>query len=234
MLRKSGYRQWGTAHRKKEEEKMRRFSSERGAVTIIEAAFVFPITFFIVFFMIMAGEAYYQSAVVERTVTNAAIRGAAQCENPMLREVIKTGSVPTAPDAVDVVPYRYILTGEAKKIAQNVQDDLRKTISSYKPLLFRGMGPRNVSVKVLPHMNVLVSSLEVTCHFDVLFPIRMIFSEDTVKFSYTSHMKAPVGDPAEFVRNVAMIKDILERNEAAVKIAGKASDAMTKIGVYVN
>lgn len=213
---------------------MHRFSPERGAVTIIEAAFVFPITFIIVLFMIMAGEAYYQSTVVERTVTNAAIRGAARCENPMLREVLKKKSVPTDPGAVDVVPYRYILTGEAEKIAQNVQDDLRKTVSSYKPLLFRGMGPRNVSVKVVPHMNVLISSLEVTCDFDVLFPIRMIFSEDAVKFSYTSHMKAPVGDPAEFVRNVAMIKDILERNETAMNVAGKVYDAMEKIGVYIN
>ena len=213
---------------------MHKFSRERGAVTITEAAFVFPITFIVVFFMIMAGEAYYQSAVVERTVTNAAIRGAARCENPMLREVIRTKSVPTDPGAVEVMPYRYILTGEAKKIAQSVQDDLRSTISSYKPLLFRGMGPRNVSVTVTPHMNVLVSSLEVTCDFDVQFPIRMIFSKDTVIFSYTSHMKAPVGDPAEFVRNVAMIKDILERNETAMEIAGKASEAMNKIGVYIN
>lgn len=214
--------------------RMCKFKLECGAVTIIEAAFVFPITFIIVLFMIMAGEAYYQSTVVERTVTNAAIRGAAQCENPMLREVIKTKSVPTDPGAVDVVPYRYILTGEAKKIAQNVEDDLRRTISSYEPLLFRGMGPKIVKVDATPHMNVLISSLEVTCDFEVLFPIRMIFSENAVKFSYTSHMKAPVGDPAEFVRNVAMIKDILERNETAMEIAGKVSDAMTKIGVYVN
>ena len=55
---------------------------EKGAVTIIEATFVFPITFFIVFFMIMAGEGYYQHARVENLVTYTAITGASRCEHP--------------------------------------------------------------------------------------------------------------------------------------------------------
>ena len=143
------------------------FLSEMGAVTIIEAAFVFPITFFVVLFMIMAGEGYYQFSRVEYAVTAAAIDGAARCENPLLGDVISSGSVQTDPTKPNVMPYRYILTGEAKKIAKDVENDLENKISGFQPLLFRGMKPTNVEVKSDLHMNVLVSSLPITCTFEI-------------------------------------------------------------------
>lgn len=207
---------------------------ERGAVTIIEAAFVFPIVFFIVFFMIMAGEAYYQAARVEQAVTSAAISGAARCENPMLGEVIKRGSVPTDPSSTDVLPYRYIFTGEADKIAQQVEQDLKQKLTSFQSLLFRGMSPQNVLVEVEPNMNILVSSLPVKCTFDIPFPIRMIFSGDSVKMVYSVQMTAPVGDPAEFVRNVAMVKDVMERSKTAMKAAEKLGEIAGKVGEFIN
>lgn len=207
---------------------------ERGAVTIIEAAFVFPIVFFVVFFLIMAGETYYQSARVEYAVTSAAISGAARCENPMLGEVIRAGSVPKDPAGVDVLPYRYIFTGESRKVAQEIEQDLRQRIASLKPLLFRGMSPQNVWVEADPHINILVSSLSVRCSFDVPFPIRMIFSGKTMKTSHTVQMTAPVGDPSEFVRNVAMIKDIMERSETATRVMEKLGEIAGKVGDFIN
>lgn len=213
---------------------MNAWRQEQGAVTIIEATFVFPIVFFVVFFMIMAGEAYYQHARVEQAVTSAAISGAARCENPMLAKVIKDGSVPTDPAAVDVAPYRYISTKEAKGIADNVANDLDKTIRSMQPLLFRGMSPQIISVEAVPHINLLVSSLEVKCSFDVPFPMRMIFSKETMKMSYAVQMTAPVGDPAEFVRNVALIKDVIERSEFASNIAGNLSEIAGKVAEIIN
>lgn len=210
------------------------YRKERGAVTIIEAAFVFPIMFFIVFFMIMAGEGFYQFARVEYAITSAAVSGAARCENPMLGEVIKKNSVPTDPTAVDVVPYRYILTGEADKIAGEVAKNLRDTINSYKPLVFRNMSPKIVTLEVKPHMNALVSSLEVKCTFDVPFPIRMVFTNQSMDMSYTVQMSAPVGDPAEFVRNVGMIKDVIERSKVATDIMNKLGNIAKKVGDFTN
>lgn len=207
---------------------------EKGAVTIIEATFVFPIVFFVVFFMIMAGEAYYQFARVEYAVTSAAISGAARCENPMMKELLERGSLPTDPTEPDVLPYRYIFDGEAEKICSDIESDLRNRISSFQPLLFRGMSPQNVNVTAEPHMNILVSSLPVTCTFEVPFPIRMVFSNTSMKMSYSVQMTAPVGDPSEFVRNVAMVGDILERSEKATEIAQKVKEALEKIGAYTN
>ena len=69
-------------------------NGEYGAVLIVEAVFVFPIMFIIVFVMLMAGSAFFQHARVERLVVEAALDGASRCENPMLEKVSSTGSVP--------------------------------------------------------------------------------------------------------------------------------------------
>ena len=63
-----------------------RESREKGAVTLIEAAFAFPIMFFIVFFMLMAGSAYFQQARIERIISEATIEACARSENPMCRD----------------------------------------------------------------------------------------------------------------------------------------------------
>lgn len=207
--------------------------SENGAMTIIEAAFVFPITFFIVFFMVMAGEAYYQYACVKYAVTEAAINGAAQCENPML-PVVESSGVPTSPSAVEVMPYRYILTGNASSIAASVKSDLESKLNAMKPLLFKNMKPTNVSVTISPKMNILISSFPVVCEFEIPLPIRMIFSSDALSFHYSVQTTASVGDPAEFVRNVSIVSDLIERSEQLTNAFGKIQEAMEKIGAYTN
>ena len=206
----------------------------KGAVTIVEAAFVFPVVFFIVFFMIMAGEGYYQRARVEHAVTQAAIDGAARCENPMLGQVISRKSVPTDPTATDVMPYRYIFTGEAKSIASQVKGELQGKIRAMQPLLFKNMSPSNVNITVNPKMNPLVSSFSMKCTFDVSFPIRMIFSNEEVKFSYSVSITAPVGDPAELVRNVLIVENIVQRSKAISEMCGEIKGCMAKIGQWVN
>lgn len=213
------------------------FHSQRGAVTIVEATFVFPIMFFIVFFLIMAGEAYFQFSRVEKAVTVAAINGAARCENPMLGSVIENGSVQSDPQGVDVIPYRYILTSQAQRIAAEVESELASQVRKMQPMLFRNMKPENVSVSVNLHMNVLVSSFPVRCSFSVPFPIRMIFSKEKMRMKYEIQTNAPISDPSEFVRNVAMIGDVLERSEAGQSIlqfGGKVKGAIDKIGSITN
>lgn len=207
--------------------------SENGAVAIIEAAFVFPIVLFVVFFMIMAGEAYYQRARVECAVTEAAINGAARCENPML-SASGGGSIPTDPSAADVMPYRYIFTGEARSIAAEVSGELEKKVGSMKPLLFRNMSPTNVSVYIDPQMNILISSFPVECEFDIELPITLLFTGEPLAFNYSVSITTSIGDPAEFIRNVATVKDIVERREGLTEMCGKIKEALDKVGAYIN
>lgn len=211
-----------------------RKNRERGAATIFEAAFVFPITFFIVFFMIMIGEGYYQQARVEYAVTSAAINGAARVENPMLGTVIKSG-VPTDPTAVDVLPYRYIFTGDGKAIGKEVQQETGSAIRKYEALFFKGMKPEGVKLKSDDvQINPLISSFPVSCSFRVPFPIKMIFFDDEISIKYTINMTASIGDPAEFVRIVAYVKDLLERSETATKVGSEVLSALSKLGQYIN
>ena len=101
-------------------------------------------------------------------------------------------------------------------------------------MAFKGMEPKNVSVKVTPKMFILISSFQVECEFDIVLPVRMLFSDEDLKFHYSVSMTEPVGDPSEFVRNISTIQDILERNEKAASIAEKFKEATKKIARFIN
>lgn len=215
--------------------KKRRFwKSEKGAVSIVEATFVFPMAFFIIFFMIMAGEVYYQHAKVEYAVTAAAINGAARCENPMLEKVFKDKAVPTSPKAVEVMPYRYIFTGEAKSIAKKLQSQLQAEVSAFEPLFFEFMAPKHVTVKTDLTMNPIVSSLLVTCSYDISFPIRLIFTNDNIGLHYDVCITASIGDPSELLRNISLVTDSLEMSETASGFGSKVKSGLEAIGGWVN
>lgn len=211
--------------------------SQKGAVVIMEATFVFPIMFIVVFVMLMACEAYYQYARVESACMEVAIQGAARCENPMLEIVQETGNVPTSPAEAKVRPYRYILTSEAEAIADEMEATLKEAVTGFQVMAFRGMTPSDVEVEVTPHMNILVSSLSVRCSFVINLPIRMIFSNEPFRFRYEVTVSQPVGDPAEFVRNVSTVQDYLERSKIGEKIetyTDKIRDAMEKLARFIN
>lgn len=210
---------------------------QRGAVVIVEAVFVFPIMFFVIFIMLMACEAYYQYARVERACLTAAVQGAARCENPMQEAVEKNGSVPTSTTAVKVRPYRYIFPGEAKAIGSQVAGELTDRIEGMNNLAFRGMTPSDVSVRIKPKMSIFVSSFAVDCSFKVKLPIRMIFTNESLAFSYRVSVTEPIGDPAEFVRNVSTVEDYLERSQISDAISEytkKIQEAFGKLGRFFN
>lgn len=209
--------------------------SQRGAMTIVEATFVFPIMFIIVFIMIMTGEAYYQRSRVEYEISHGSVSGAARCENPMLAYIQNNGNaIPSDPGAAKVVPYRYIFTSEARRIGTDLEGELTQTINSMEPLAFRAMSPRNVNIDVKPKLNILVSSLQVNCEFDIQLPIRMLFSKENLKFHYKISTVEPIGDPAEFVRNVSLVQDILDRNSKAQEMYGRIKNALDQLGRFIN
>ncbi len=211
--------------------------NQKGAVTIVEATFVFPIMFCVIFMLLMACEAYFQYARVERACIQAAVQGAARCENPMLQAVQETGEVPTSPSAAKVRPYRYIFTSEAGAIADEIADELEETIEGFHSMAFRGMTPSNVKVNIEPKMNVLVSSFPVECSFEIKLPIRMIFSNEDMVFRYSISVRQPVGDPAEFVRNVSTVQDYLDRSAVGAKIqeyTSKIQQALDKLAQFIN
>lgn len=209
--------------------------SQRGAVTLVEAAFVLPITFIVVFAMLMAGEGFYQHSRAEYAVIHAAVQGAARCENPMLSYVEKNGNtVSKDVRAVKILPYRYIWDSEAQSITDEVESDLKKTIESQKPLFFRGMSPSSVRVSANSKVSILISSMKIQCDFEIQLPIRMIFSNENFKFEYSVYTEEAIGDPAELVRNVSTVKDVMERSAAVTQVFQKIGSGLEKIFEYLN
>lgn len=207
---------------------------QRGAVVIMEAAFVFPIMFFVVFILLMVCEGYYQYARVERACLVVAVQGAARCENPMLETVQKSGQVPTSTTASKVRPYRYIFTQQSRQIAEEMEVELTETIEGMDCLAFRGMTPILEKLEMDPQLNVLVSAFPVECAFKIQLPIRMIFSDEDLTFHYEVTVVQPIGDPAEFVRNVSTVQDYLERNATVTDYLQKIQDAFKKIARFIN
>lgn len=210
--------------------------SERGAVTLVEAVFVFPIMFFIVFFMLMAGSAYFQKARIERIISEATIEACARSENPMLDAIGTTGSsVPTSTTAAEIKPYRQLFPGHTNSVRNNVQASIQKSIKAFGSLGFTGMQAKLEGEPVMDvKYRLIISSITTRCNFKVELPIRMIFSNKKLSFRFSTVTKDVVGDPTEFVRNVAMVKDYVERSKNFMEWAEKISSGLKKIATYTN
>ena len=204
-------------------------------MTLIEAAFVFPVTFIVVFLIIMMGNVYFQHAAIERGVVETALNTAASSENPMMAYILENKAVPTSPDAADVMPYRYLFSGNIKRIAGEQEDRLYSYVNGVgKYTVFRGLKPIVNSCTVKTSVNLIFSQVEVNCDFDIALPLKMIFTNERFRFHYQVSMKEQIGDSAEFVRNTAMIKDYFQRNKALMEMAGNIGDALNKIKRFMN
>ncbi len=89
------------------------FSSEKGEVkmredekgsVIVEATYVFPIVFFVIFFLLFMGDAYYLQSQVDSLTNQAAVLAAADCADPIAAE-IQAGSFKIG---TDPQLYRYL------------------------------------------------------------------------------------------------------------------------------
>jgi len=103
----------------------RAICDESGAVAIVEASFVFPIMFIILFFLIYMGNAFYVKAQVESVVEKYAIEGSNYCADPILSTIKEYGNVPSL-SSLKTEPYRYIFGGmsdEESKISSAVEKE---------------------------------------------------------------------------------------------------------------
>ncbi len=213
--------------------------SESGAVMLIEAAFVFPIMFIVLFILLMLGEAYFQHARITRLVTTQAITSAAYCENPMLETVVENETTPSYPTSADYIkPYRYLFSGWGGSDAstqENVAlDGLQSSIESLTAWGFAGVKITNVNVTTEYEQSLLISHFIIQCDYSVQLPIRMLFSEENFTVDFSVHVEQPVGDPAEFVRNVSLVQDYLERVEGYSEFTEKITKAIEPVANFLN
>lgn len=190
---------------------MKKNSREDGMV-IVEATIVFPVMFLVIFLMIFLGNAYFQKARVESIVNELALDGAAYCADSMLKTIEETKAVP-ALDAVDVKPYRYFIGG-MDTVETDIKNEAVRRISGLSTGLFSGMKPEGYNtgdLKVQFHNKFISSSFSIDLQYKIVMPIRLLWESDYLELRLSSHTELPVSDTTEFMRNVNMVEDYMER-----------------------
>lgn len=186
---------------------------ETGMVSIFEASIVFPVMFFVLFFIIYIGNAFYQIAQVDAIVMEAAIEGSEWIVNPQQYDMKTKGTIPINIRNTD--PYRYIL-GELPgasidKIEKQIAEDMEDRISECHSF-FIDMNPKVTSIqKDMAEFNnyILFSTFSTEVTYDITFPIRFFGSKEPTVMQMVSCAEVSVNDAPEFIRNVDLAEDLI-------------------------
>jgi hypothetical protein len=209
---------------------------EHGAL-IIESAFVYPIMFFVLMFLLYMGNMYYLKAKINSVVSQEAITYAARFADPNQEQFDKT--IPTSNQGDTQVTkelYRYLDVFNISDYgtASDVQkSELIKEIEDTG--FYAGMTPANITVETHKvHNYVVYQTYEVTVNYQLKFPIRFIFSKDVVLLNMTAHEETPVIDTSEFIRNVDMAVDYVERTETGQSILTTLDNTYARIEKFID
>lgn len=202
--------------------------NENGAVMIVEASFVFPIMFFVLFFLIYFGNMYVVKSAISRYTSTCAIKGAEYYSNPWVKEVTEDylgNDVPTKND--DVKPYRHIFS--SRQIQNDMKMELENAIKDYGGGFFTNMNPTDISCNIEYKNYVLYSTFTAETSYKLTFPIKFIGEKDAMSIDFNSYETVTIMDGSEFVRNTDMAVDYLERSEIANKVINNLKDGFQKV-----
>ncbi|HJA80206.1 MAG TPA: pilus assembly protein [Candidatus Mediterraneibacter intestinipullorum] len=204
--------------------------SENGAVQIVEATFVFPVMFIILFFLVYMGNAHYVKAQIESVVLTRTLEGAGYCADPILQTMKTTGTIPSL-DNLNVEPYRYIFGG-MDEIESQIGTAVESDIEDGTMLFFNNMSPRlkTNSADIAKFNNYVVySTFSVDVEYAVEFPIRFMGQEAPAVLTINARAEVPVNDTSEFIRNTDMVIDIFY----GTKFGQSISDMFGKINDFI-
>ncbi len=207
-------------------------TNENGAVMIVEASFVFPIMFFVLFFLIYFGNMYVVKSAISRFTSTCAIKGAEYYSNPWVKEVTQNylgNNVPTKND--DVKPYRHIFS--SKQIQNDMKTELEDKIKGYGGGFFANMNPTDISCKTEYKNYVLYSTFTAETTYKLTFPIKFIGEKDAMSINFNTYETVTITDGSEFVRNTDMAVDYLERSKIVNELMDKLKKGFEKVkGIF--
>jgi len=189
----------------------KKIKEEKGAVEVVEAAFVFPIVIFVVILFMMFGNMLYQQAKMDAI----AVRGAEYLATIYTNPILSQDAIPTNSTQVDVKPYRYLFgDGGAEDKAKEF---IRKEIDKTGTGLFSGM-EMNANIKTCQIKNFVVyQTAQVEIEYSIeLIPMKLFDSPSMFRCSNATVTAAT--DSAEFIRNIDMIMDYSEEFGLTQKI----------------
>lgn len=201
-------------------------------MAIVEATFVFPIMFIILFFLIYMGNAFYIKAQVESVVKQQAIVGASYCTDPILAQIKELGTVPPL-NGIEVQPYRYFIGGMdtiEEEITKSVEAEINGNSSSF----FKNMKPKIVNNKVKFNNYIVYSTFSVDLEYEIKFPIRFLGVDEYTVLEMKSRANVPVTDSTEFIRNTDMVMDFFSTSTLGKKIAGAFDKINDFIGSFAD
>lgn len=188
---------------------------EKGATTIVEATFVFPIMFFVLFFLLFYGNSCYVKSNMDAVVSKYAIESAAEISDPLLAGLKNSGKISN--DKTAFMPYRYLSDGYGDSVVTAYKSKIENEIkfSGY----FSSMTPKAVSCRAEYKNNFLYQTVRYEATYSIQIPIRMIFFENPTIMKFISADEAPICDSSEFILNTNMVIDYVERSGLADKIS---------------
>jgi len=192
----------------------RAFKANKGAVPVVEASFVFPVVIFVLAFLLLLGNAYYQKARVEAEVMRAAQDGAAFTAAPLLETVSTSGSVPAFSDktAGAARPYRYLFGNDGATTA--AKSRLNLYLNSMGSGMFSGMELRSKFVDMNYKNSLVYPTVSVDVTFEVVVPIRLLGMDAPLALPMKSHAEVPVSDMPELMRNLDAVGYYMSKYEA--------------------
>ena len=213
---------------------MDREKKEKGSV-IIEASIVFPVMFLVIFFMIFAGNAYYQKCRVNAIVNKLTIYGAAHCADPMLGCFEGNENKIPSTKEVKIYPYRFLIGG-MEDIENSIEDSINDEVKKLNSGLFSGMKAEHVKIKTDFKNRFIYSNFSTEIEYKITIPIRLLGMSDYIVMQEVSILDMPVPDTMEFIRNTDMAEDIVERflnetpKEKIAELIDKAKEWFNKGG----
>lgn len=185
----------------------RNIRTDKGAVTIVEATFIFPIMFFVLFFLLFYGNAWYTKGNADAVVSKYAIEAAAEISDPMLVDITETNAVST--ENYTSQPYRYLLNGYGNRIVNKYKEKIEKDIDFAG--FFSSMSPEVTNCSGKYNNYFLYQTVQYEVSYDIKIPIRMIFFESPTIIKFVSADEVPVCDSSELILNTNMVVDYVER-----------------------
>lgn len=203
---------------------------ERGSL-IVEASIVFPVTFLVVIFLLFVGNMYYQRSKAQAIFTESVIGYAAEESNPMLAYYKNNGAMVTLSSDNDFKPYRYLnFWGDTGDIEGKVEKKLKNMGTG----LFSGMNVKSQKVHVEYKTYGVYAKVEAEMSYSITMPVKLLGQSEPSKVKFNEYIEIPAMEGSEMVRNVNMVKNIIERNEKASKATGKIKTYIDKFKSIAN
>lgn len=194
---------------------MRKLWKENKGSLIIEAAYVFPIMFFVLLFLIYMGNMFYMRSQVDSIVTQAAIKAAAYQADPQLKTIMEQGSVPVT--MKDIQPYHSLADTSAS--ANAVKEEMDTQLKTLGTGFFAGMGLQEFVIDEFQYnSSLVVSTFSVKVTYWIRFPLRFLGENSPTILQIRSQATVPVTDTPEFIQNVDMVMDFADSSGLTDKL----------------